>query len=710
MVPDLTTADPMKPSVAAQPSQNAHQPPQATDPAQASATGPAVLAASGDPATVAPGYPRPGVDPKPDQPVPTNRQDSHVLVISSPATETDPTNPNDASAAWMSTLHNFLGPASPLSSRAQPAPHQSVADQPAPTTQHLIGSPIQPSSPIHISVGAVADPARPAFDDPDPQVQVAAPTTIHLGPQPGSGPSTINIGSKVDANQATPGLGAIINGAFGRQASIADAALTFPVATVAGNTLTITDPSAIPIAGTVLTPGGAEVTIYGTPVSLASSGSLVVGSGPPDPSSTILMIAGHTITANPTSFDIAGTPVRAGEPAVSIFGSSISLGPGGDLMIAATTDADVVQPAINTAGDRTLTTNNAGFVIAGSTIAAGSPVITSAGTPISLIPSGILVIGGSTTTLATSGPKSLFTVGCQTFTANPIAFPIAGATLSAGGPAMLLSGTPVSLDPSGDLVIGSITADLAKSIQSSIFDVGGQSFTANPTGFTIARTALSAGGPGITISGTPISLDPSGRLIVGTSTNALEDPDPIPTPSVFTTDGQIFTTENDGRLVIGDATLTNGGPATTVQGILIRISSNVLIIGTNTIPLSSMLPTPSVVTTDGQVFTMEGSGVVVIDGGTLTSGGPEISISGIPMRVDADGFVMGSNTLPLPPVNGSVSTTLNLSISNHSATNSFPNGYANTTGESKVAAASRGTRALRVVLWAVITEGMMLLI
>ena len=62
---------------------------------------------------------------------------------------------------------------------------------------------------------------------------------------------------------------------------------------------------------------------------------------------------------------------------------------------------------------------------------------------------------------------------------------------------------------------------LVPGTSSTVFTVGGQVFTANPTAFSIDGTTISAGGPGVVISGTPVSLQASGVLDVGNSSVTL---------------------------------------------------------------------------------------------------------------------------------------------------------------------------------------------
>lgn len=377
------------------------------------------------------------------------------------------------------------------------------------------------------------DPDLLAHDDPASQGKDLPPTTVQLRPQSDEKPTTILLGTKSDGKETTSGIGALIFNALGKvdptekpqgtsdpKVLNADPVASFPTVTVAGQLWTISDPSAVSIAGTVLTPGGAEATIAGTPVSLAPSGNLVVGTGSPHQSPTILTIAGHTVTANPTSFEIAGTPVVAGEPAVTVSGTGISMGLSGDL-----------------------------------------------------------VIGGSTKT--PSPPAAVFTVGAQQFTANGAGLVESGNTVTAGGPAALISGVSVSLGPSGNLVVGDTTTTLAGLTLPSVFTVGGETLTANPTRFSVGGTTLSAGGPGITVNSTPISLGPSGSLLIGTSTVPL----PIPTPAIVTTDGQVFTVEQNGLVAVDGVTLSSGGPGTTISGTPMSVGSGGLLVGSDVVRL-----------------------------------------------------------------------------------------------------------------------------
>lgn len=204
-----------------------------------------------------------------------------------------------------------------------------------------------------------------------------------------------------------------------------------------------------------------------------------------------------------------------------------------------------------------------------------SPVYLS-GTLVSLDASSHLQIGSTTINLginAASGTQSVFAVAGQTFTAEPTGFAIAGTTLTQGGSAITISRTPVSLAPGGTLAMGSST--IALPFQ-TVFTVGGQTFTAKPTGFAIASTFISPG-QAITVSEIIVSLGFSGTLVMGSNTMSL------PTRSVFSVDGEMFTAEPTGFVLEG-ATVAPGAPGVTIFGVDISLGTNsVLHIGSQTL-------------------------------------------------------------------------------------------------------------------------------
>ena len=182
--------------------------------------------------------------------------------------------------------------------------------------------------------------------------------------------------------------------------------------------------------------------------------------------------------------------------------------------------------------------------------------------------------------------------------------------------------------------------------------MAGQTFTRNPSAFSIAGTVVSAGGPAITIGGTAIKFNPSGVLAVGGSTISLITP--ISTPlaeEAFTVAGQTFT-PNPSIFSIAGTTISADGPAITISGITIDLGQHgALKIGSSTINL----PTPSnifpskVYTVAGQVFTPNPF-AFSIAGTTISAGGPAATVGGAVVSLESSGnLVIVSSTIPLLP-------------------------------------------------------------
>ena len=165
----------------------------------------------------------------------------------------------------------------------------------------------------------------------------------------------------------------------------------------------------------------------------------------------------------------------------------------------------------------------------GATLSAGGSAAILSGTTLSLLPSsdggGLLVNGASTLSIPTptitaanlDNQNSVFTIASRPFTAAPSGFtlPYGSATITPGAPAITVSGTRISLDQSGTLVLGSHTVGLSP--PQFIFSLGdGRAFTAQATGFVIAPgTTVMAGGEAKTVGGEVVSLGVDGVLAVG---------------------------------------------------------------------------------------------------------------------------------------------------------------------------------------------------
>ncbi len=358
-----------------------------------------------------------------------------------------------------------------------------------------------------------ADPKAPSIDG-DPHSPSGPDSTPANSQQPPTDPKVpiVPIPQPVEDPQTqAQGLGAIIYNAFGKTGPKPDgsSAVLLPPQSIfaVGAQIFTANPAGFKVNGAAIAPDGSIISLT-------------------DPSATpVLAVAGQTFTPDPSAFAIAGTIVSAGGPAVTVDGTAISLGQSGALAIGSTT-ISLAPPSTNafTVAGQNFTPNPSAFSIAGTAISADGPAVTIGGTIVSLGQHGALKIGSSTISLSTpsdSFPSKVYTVAGQVFTPNPSAFPIAGTTISAGGPAVTVDGSIISLGQSGALAIGSSTVDLLSPVDNSFgqaYTVAGQIFTPNPSAFSIAGATIFAGGPALTLDGTIISLEPSDTLVVGSST------------------------------------------------------------------------------------------------------------------------------------------------------------------------------------------------
>lgn len=481
-------------------------------------------------------------------------------------------------------------------SLVQPARVPSV-NLPSPTTSDNKDPSLTGNSQSTLSV---VDPLKP--DTP-------APTTVGNDLPVVDVPGVPNV-PKASPQATSQGLGGLIMGGFGSGPSNGQVppVVGQPYAAAPALIITVGDQTFAPskggfnVAGTPVVPGRAPIMVAGTPVSLSPSGGLFVGGSKidvpqEDPGASppvTLTAGGEQFVAAKTGFFIKGSQVLPGGAPVSISGTPISLGTSGNLIIgSASMDIGNQNPAVNTfkVGGGSVTADSNGVFVHGSQILPGSPPVFLSGTPISLGTSGNLVIGSSTVALTGSNSAiNAFKIGGDTFTASPVGFTVAGSTVLPGGSAVVVSGTTLSLSPSGVLDIGGASINLAPQVPSvDVFNVAGQTVTANPSGFQIDGSNILPGGTPVTISGTQVSLDQAGDLHVGTSSIGLVPFQTAP-PGVFTVDGLIFTAESAAVAVDG-VTLMPGGAAATIGGDRVSLGLNgSLVVGSSTVPVPSNVP------------------------------------------------------------------------------------------------------------------------
>ncbi|MCJ1331159.1 hypothetical protein MMC10_007846 [Thelotrema lepadinum] len=210
---------------------------------------------------------------------------------------------------------------------------------------------------------------------------------------------------------------------------------------------------------------------------------------------------------------------------------------------------------------------------------------------------------------------------------------------------------PADSDPPGSPPITSALAYPGNGEPVEI-DLGGHIFTIPAASEIILGpgTTLTAAGPAATLLGSVYSVNAAGYVIVSATGDDIGSPTtPQESLSTITFAGQVLTVgPND---VIVDGTTLFPHSIITVSGTVIYLGGDgMLDVGLSS---TSLFPnsfatlattTPEVVTLDGEIFTLEPSGLVVVDGTTLTVG-QGATISGKPISVESGGaIVVGSQT------------------------------------------------------------------
>ena len=457
-------------------------------------------------------------------------------------------------------------------------------------------------------------------------VAIAGNTLSAGGPAFSSNGNFFSVGpsGNLVAGTLAPGVAAVATPApvltFGGSAFTANSASQF---VIAGQTLAAG--AQITVSGTPISlpSGSSNVAVIG---SSTQTLSMVT---PPPVQGPVLSFGGSTYAANGASqFIIAGQTLTPGAQ-ITVSGTPISMAPGSSNVavvggstqsLAIITPGPSQGPAVLTFGGSTYSANAASqFVIAGQTLTPGG-AITISGTPISLPPTGaasaFAVVGTSTQTLghaaAAAQSPALLTFDGSTYTANSASqFVIAGKTLTPGGQ-ITVFGMPVSEDSGGSFaVVGGKTQSLitpGATQAPALLTFGGQTYTANSASdFIINGQTLTPGGQ-ITISGTPISEAPSGSglVAIGSSTQVLgHAPAGVTNAAVMTFGGQTFTADSASDFVIDGQTLTPGGMIT-VSGTPISEAAGAtdVVIGTSTEALSTVAITSS-------AMAFEGAGIVI---------------------------------------------------------------------------------------------------
>ena len=290
-------------------------------------------------------------------------------------------------------------------------------------------------------------PAAPATPNA-PQIVVGGSTITALPPQAGIGSPNSNNQNGIQNNPANNGIGPLF---------------------VVGSQL--------------LVPGGQDITVSGTTLSLIPGGSSLVINGvtsavttpPLSPARQIIPVGDDVFTpldGSGSTFVGGGQTLVPGGQAITVSGRVISLAPSASLVVVDGVTSTLVNvaaaaqttPPVLSIGNgifRPLPGSGTSYLIGSSTLTPGGVVVV-AGTTISLAQGATaLVVNGQTsivspsvTPIITNAP--LLTIGSQTYTAiSGTTFVIGEQTLTPGG-TITVSGTTISLAPGAtQLVYGS---------------------------------------------------------------------------------------------------------------------------------------------------------------------------------------------------------------------------------------------------------------
>ena len=538
MAPPVTTSDPIDPTVT--PQTSATQDPGAKK-----------TAAGGDPITIPPPLQHaplptetnttPELKPKPQDPNATN----HVVIGTSQVPQLKPAD-DDPGTKHQSPSQQGGGSVDSSNSQSKGSGDPKIPGDPNGQSNAQSGS--------SGNSGVPADPSKDATDDP-------TSPTINQGANPGQ--VATDPGSLHSTQDQTSGS--------------EDSKRPAPTETTIslGSHAVVAGPAGVQVDGIKVSPNQAPASISGI-AAINQGNSIVVASQilhlPTLTQQSPTMIAGQTVIPMTNGVLIQGTAVTGTSP-VAISGTTISVDKS-HLYIGSKSyplpTANPAPVAILANGATAFPLSNA-VSIYGTTITAGAPAATIAGTAVSLDSANNLIFDGTAQALPsfprpTPETNQVTTINSVAFQLLPTGVSVAGTTLTPGAPPITASGSLVSLG-STVLAVGTSSVPISFGTpQSLITTIGGQVVTAAPSAVKIGSVTLSPGAPGITLGGTLVSLGSSGSLALGSQTVVLGAP-----------------TASLGGLIVGGS--GSGGPTangSSISGVVPTGANN----GTNSSVLS----------------------------------------------------------------------------------------------------------------------------
>ena len=375
---------------------------------------------------------------------------------------------------------------------------------------------------------------------------------------------------------------------------------------------------------------------------------------------------GQIISISPSGVYLSGTSYSPGGPPITLSGgvfSLVSTSPVGEAIKSdedPPTNDQPFAPTIQTIEGQTVVSNTSGVYVAGLRVTPGG-TITASNKVISLSPAGTLVIGSSSVDLSLADTQetspSLFNFDGVTVQAERSAAVIGGITLTPGGPGTFIGEKSISLEQDGTINIGTSLFALptAQETTPKTFNLDGMAIQAKPSAAVIDGITLIPGEPGTKINGNSISLEQGGTLDIGTNRLVLPVAQET-TPSVFKLDGMTVQLESSAILING-ITLIPGYSGIPIDGTHVSLEQDrTLDIGSShfALPPAAEETPPNGFNVDGMTVQAQQSAVVV-NGITLTPGGPGTTIDGSSVRLESGGTLdigTGRFAIPTGSVNG----------------------------------------------------------
>ena len=292
------------------------------------------------------------------------------------------------------------------------------------------------------------------------------------------------------------------------------------------------------------------------------------------------------------------------------------------------------------------------------------------------------------TSPSSTGPPAEATITAGSATITAVQVPgstglvvIDGSTLSLGGAALTVSGQTLSLGASGIIAAGAgVTTTIpfsAAPVESevpgeAIITAGSRTLTAIEVPGTTGLVAInghtiSIGGSPMVMAGQTLSLAPSGIIAAGaggTSTIPFSGApvgSELPGEAVITAGSRTLTAVEvpgaTGLVMINGHTISIGGSPMVMAGQTFSLASSGIVaanVGSTTIipigsatPLFTGLHGKAVITAASTTFTAMqvpgASGVVEIDGSTISLGGAALTVGGYTLSLTGGGFVVSSS-------------------------------------------------------------------